>query len=149
MHAQTKGSCHISTHSHRERERKRESPAHGGYRCVGQLDNDSLSVWVPSTDATIRQTVLTSLDARFDAALSQAAPVRALFLSLNDESLPLREQAIGILGRLAARNPACVLPSLRRALIQLLTDLEYSAVPYAPSAPPWTTRRPPWHAAGW
>ena len=35
--------------------------------------------------------------------------------------------AIELVGRLAGLNPAYVLPALRRLLLQLLTDLEYSA----------------------
>ena len=38
---------------------------------------------------------------------------------------------ISIIGRLTVHNPAYVMPSLRKMLIHLLTDLEYSAVGYA------------------
>jgi phosphatidylinositol kinase/protein kinase (PI-3 family) len=33
---------------------------------------------------------------------------------------------------MARHNPAYVMPSLRKTLIQLLTELEYSTVAYAP-----------------
>jgi FKBP12-rapamycin complex-associated protein len=38
----------------------------------------------------------------------------------------IREVAISIIGRLAMRNPAYVMPSLRKTLIQLLTELQFS-----------------------
>lgn len=42
----------------------------------------------------------------------------------------IREIAIKIIGRLANLNPAYVMPSLRKTLIQLLTELEYSTASY-------------------
>jgi FKBP12-rapamycin complex-associated protein len=82
------------------------------------------------TDASIRQTVLSSLHERFDKHLAQAENVRSLFIALNDEVFENREIAIGLIGRLGKHNPAFVVPSLRKALIQLLTELEYSTVVY-------------------
>lgn len=80
-------------------------------------------------DPDIRKTVLLSLDARFDRHLAKAENVRSLFLVLNDEVFAIREAAITIIGRLTLHNPAYVIPSLRKTLIQLLTELEYSNVP--------------------
>lgn len=54
--------------------------------------------------------------------------MRSLFTALNDEDYQNRVLAIEIIGRLAKHNPAYVMPSLRKALIQLLTELEYSTV---------------------
>ncbi len=79
-----------------------------------------------NADPTIRYTVLQNLNERFDRHLAQAENVRSLFIALNDESFVNRELAIGIIGRLAVHNPAYVMPSLRKALIQLITELEYS-----------------------
>ena len=81
-----------------------------------------------STDPGIRKTVLLSLDARFDRHLAKAENVRSLFLALNDEVFTIREAAITIIGRLTLHNPAYVMPSLRKTLVQLLTELEYSTV---------------------
>lgn len=72
--------------------------------------------------------MLSNLEERFDRHLSQAENVRSLFIALNDEVYQNRVTAIGIIGRLANHNPAYVMPSLRKALIQLLTELEYSTV---------------------
>lgn len=70
--------------------------------------------------------VLQSLDERFDRHLAQAENVRSLFIALNDESFRNREVAIGIIGRLAQHNPAYVMPSLRKSLIRLISELEYA-----------------------
>jgi len=70
-----------------------------------------------------------SLDSRFDRHLARAENVRSLFLALNDEVFAIREAAMTIIGRLTHHNPAYVMPSLRKNLIQLLTELEYSTVP--------------------
>lgn len=82
-----------------------------------------------SIEPIIRRTVLMSLDSRFDRHLARAENVRSLFLALNDEVFAIREAAMTIIGRLTHHNPAYVMPSLRKNLIQLLTELEYSTVP--------------------
>ena len=72
--------------------------------------------------------MLSSLHDRFDKHLAQAENVRSLFIALNDEVFENRVAAVELIGRLAKYNPAYVMPSLRKALIQLLTELEYSTV---------------------
>jgi FKBP12-rapamycin complex-associated protein len=62
----------------------------------------------------------------FDPFLAQPEMVRMLLTALNDEVFEIRELAMGILSRLATHNPAYVLPTLRKKLIELLNDLEYS-----------------------
>jgi len=52
--------------------------------------------------------------------------LRALFVALNDEAVAVRALAVGVVGRLAAFNPAHVLPALRRHLMQLLNDMDHS-----------------------
>lgn len=91
---------------------------------------NELTSFVSRLDPTIRQTVLSSLHEQFDKHLAQAENVRSLFIALNDEVFQNRETAVGLIGRLATHNPAYVMPSLRKALIQLLTELEYSTVMY-------------------
>ena len=63
----------------------------------------------------------------FDPQLSQADNVRLLFIALNDEVFSIRKTAIRILGRLSSINPAYIVPSLRKTLIQLLSRLDYSS----------------------
>ena len=77
-------------------------------------------------DPVIRRTVLERLDAKFDRHLCQAEDIRCLFIAMNDEVFSNRELAIGVIGRLAHHNPAYVMPSLRKSLINLITELEYS-----------------------
>ncbi|KAH0559920.1 hypothetical protein GP486_003558 [Trichoglossum hirsutum] len=95
---------------------------------VGEVMEKLLTVGVADADPDIRRTVLLSLDSRFDRHLAKAENVRTLFLALNDEVFAIREAAITIIGRLTQVNPAYVMPSLRKTLIQLLTELEYSNV---------------------
>ncbi|RUP43431.1 hypothetical protein BC936DRAFT_137191, partial [Jimgerdemannia flammicorona] len=97
-------------------------------KVVGEVLEKLLTVGIADSDPTIRQTVLSSLDDRFDRHLAQADNVRSLFIALNDEVFAIRETAITIIGRLTLHNPAYVMPSLRKTLIQLLTELEYSSV---------------------
>ena len=72
--------------------------------------------------------MLSSLDDRFDYQLAHAENIRSLFIALNDETYEIREISMAILGRLTRYNPAYILPSLRKILIQSLTELEYSSV---------------------
>ncbi|KAJ3311625.1 phosphatidylinositol kinase- protein kinase tor1 [Boothiomyces sp. JEL0838] len=87
-----------------------------------------LSIGISDQDPTIRQTVLMSLDKNFDHHLAQADHVRTLFMALNDEVFSIREVAMGIIGRLSTFNPAYIMPSLRKLLIKLLAELEYSGI---------------------
>ena len=92
--------------------------------------NSACPVLTQPVDATIRKTVLESLHERFDKHLAQAENVRSLFIALNDEVFENRLIAVRLIGRLAQHNPAYVMSSLRKTLIQLLTELEYSSVSY-------------------
>lgn len=95
---------------------------------VGDVIEKLLTVGVSDPEATIRRTVLAALDERFDPHLAKAENIRTLFFALNDETFAIREVAISIIGRLARHNPAYVIPSLRKTLIQMLTELEFSDV---------------------
>ncbi|KAG9256851.1 armadillo-type protein [Emericellopsis atlantica] len=95
---------------------------------VGDVIEKLLTVGVSDPEPGIRRVVLAALDERFDKHLSKAENIRVLFFALNDEVFAIREVAISIIGRLAKHNPAYVIPSLRKTLIQLLTELEYSDV---------------------
>jgi FKBP12-rapamycin complex-associated protein len=100
--------------------------SHHAIQVVGDVIEKLLTVGVADPEADIRRTVLMSLGERFDRHLGKAENVRTLFLALNDEIFTIREAAMGIIGRLTKINPAYVFPSLRKVLIQLLTDIEYS-----------------------
>ncbi|CAG8608891.1 7808_t:CDS:10, partial [Acaulospora colombiana] len=76
---------------------------------------------------SIADTVLSNLHERFDKYLSQPEHIRLLFMALNDEVYDVRYKAIEIIGRVGYYNPAHVMPALRKTLIQLLTELEYTS----------------------
>lgn len=73
-----------------------------------------------SADQNVRYCVLASLDEKFDPHLAQSENLNALFIALNDEMFEIRELALCTIGRLSAVNPAYVMPSLRKVLIQVL-----------------------------
>ncbi|KAL2916207.1 phosphatidylinositol kinase-related protein kinase tor1 [Polyrhizophydium stewartii] len=85
-----------------------------------------LSIAVADTEPVIRLTVLNALDERFDFHLGQAEHIRAILVCLGDNLYLFREAALRIIGRLAPHNPALILPSLRKLLMKLLTELKYS-----------------------
>jgi FKBP12-rapamycin complex-associated protein len=60
--------------------------------------------------------------------LANAENIRGLFIALNDEYYDIRQESLSILGRLSHYNPAYILPSLRKMLIQSLTEIEYSTI---------------------
>ena len=47
-------------------------------------------------------------------------------MALNDEDVKVRGLAIEVAGRLSVKNPAYVMPQLRRHLMQLLNDMDHS-----------------------
>ena len=59
------------------------------------------------------------LDARFDCYLVRPEHIAPLFIVVNDERFALREASVSVVRRLAAMNPAYVLPPLRRTLMQV------------------------------
>lgn len=87
-----------------------------------------LVVGITDTDADVRYWVLASLDEPFDIHLAQAESLSCLFVAMNDEMFEIRELSIRIIGRLSSKNPAYVMPSLRKTLIQFLTELEHSGM---------------------
>ncbi|XP_047315173.1 serine/threonine-protein kinase TOR isoform X1 [Impatiens glandulifera] len=98
-------------------------------RLVEEIVEKLLIAAVTDADVSVRLSVFSSLhgDCGFDDFLAQADSLSAIFAALNDENFEVREYAISTAGRLSEKNPAYVLPALRRHLIQLLTYLEQSA----------------------
>lgn len=93
---------------------------------VSEVLEQLLALGIADSDSSIRSTVMRFLDERFDYHLAQAANLRSLFVAFNDEIFEIREQSLQIICRLGTRNPAHVMPSLRKVMIQLLRDLEHS-----------------------
>ncbi|KAF5177476.1 Serine/threonine-protein kinase TOR [Thalictrum thalictroides] len=98
-------------------------------RFVEEIVEKLLIAAVADADVTVRLSIFSSLHGNggFDDFLAQADSLSAVFVALNDEDFDVREFAISLAGRLSERNPAYVLPALRRHLIQLITYLEQSA----------------------
>lgn len=92
--------------------------------CLNQL----LNVGIIDLDPNVRLRVLKSLDETFDNQLAQPGSLSVLLMTLNDEVFEIRELAIQTIGRLSAKNPAFVMPSLRKTLVQLLTEIEHSGM---------------------
>ncbi|XP_074275847.1 serine/threonine-protein kinase TOR [Silene latifolia] len=97
-------------------------------RLIEEIVGKLLIAAVADADVSVRLSIFQCLhvDRGFDEFLAQADSLSAIFAALNDEDLQVREFAISVAGRLAEKNPAYVLPALRRFLIQLLTYLEQS-----------------------
>ncbi|CAH2355370.1 serine/threonine-protein kinase Tor2p [[Candida] railenensis] len=97
---------------------------------VNEVLDKLLSLAITDPIPEIRLEVLQCLGEKssgsFDPQLSQATNVRLLFIALNDEVFSIRKVTIKILGRLSSINPAYIVPSLRKTLIQLLSRLDYS-----------------------
>ncbi|KAF6172500.1 hypothetical protein GIB67_007013 [Kingdonia uniflora] len=98
-------------------------------RLIEEIVDKLLIAAVADADVGVRLSVFSALHGNrgFDEFLAQADCLSAIFVALNDEDFIVREFAISVAGRLSERNPAYVLPALRRHLIQLLTYLEQSA----------------------
>ncbi|KAH7665067.1 Non-specific serine/threonine protein kinase protein [Dioscorea alata] len=97
-------------------------------RLVEEVIEKLLIAAVADADVSVRQSVFLSLSVNcsFDEYLAQADSLTSIFVALNDEDFDVCELAISVAGRLSEKNPAYVLPALRRHLIQLLTYLEQS-----------------------
>lgn len=87
-----------------------------------------LVVAVTDADFEVRYRVFETLDEVFDPCLAKVEHLSLLFVAMNDEQPEVRELAICTIGRLSTINPAYVMPTLRRVLIQLLIEMEHSGV---------------------
>ncbi|KAJ3130914.1 phosphatidylinositol kinase- protein kinase tor1 [Physocladia obscura] len=96
--------------------------------CCQLLACDPVNYQVRRILPRIRKTVISSLDERFDHHLAQAENIKSIFLAMSDEVFAIRELAVAIIGRLTLHNPAYVMPQLRKILIKILTELQYSSI---------------------
>ena len=85
-----------------------------------------LALAVTDPDPSLRAGIIASLGPRFDVHLAQSSALSSLSMTLNDESFGVRRVAMEVVTRLAPRNPAYVLPALRKATMQLLALLDYT-----------------------
>ncbi|QLQ82667.1 hypothetical protein HG537_0H04300 [Torulaspora globosa] len=96
--------------------------------CVSEVLSKLLTVAITDPVAEIRFEILQHLDSSFDPQLAQPDNMRLLFMALNDEIFAIQLESIKIIGRLTSVNPAYVVPSLRKTLLELLTKLKYSTM---------------------
>lgn len=118
----------------------KQTSAHS-VKLVSEVLDKLLSVAVADPEASIRRTTLVNLDPNFDKHLAQSDKIRSLWVAMNDEHFGIREAAMGVLGRLAAINPAYIMPTLRKTLIQLLTEIEYALQECVAPRLNWSTER--------
>ncbi|KAJ8979409.1 hypothetical protein NQ317_015841 [Molorchus minor] len=103
-----------------------KNPSETVTKTVASVLHRLLGVGLTDMEPIVRKGVLISLDPMFDHHLAQAESLGALFIALQDEVFEIREVALFTIGRLSCMNPAYVMPSLRKVLVQLLTELEHS-----------------------
>ncbi|KAI4162793.1 MAG: hypothetical protein LQ342_003510 [Letrouitia transgressa] len=95
-------------------------------RTVADVVERLLVMGVADPDPEIRQTVLRSLDTKFDQHLATPENIRTVFLAINDANFEVRESAITIIGRLTKVNPAYIFPPLRKLLVNFMTGIRDS-----------------------
>lgn len=103
-----------------------KNPSETVEKTVASVLSRLLAVGLTDSEPRVRRAVLVSLDSTFDNHLAQAESLSALFIALQDEVYEIREVALFTIGRLSSLNPAYVMPSLRKVLVQILTELEHS-----------------------
>lgn len=97
-------------------------------RVISNVIRQLVVLGITDRNAEIRQTVFSVLGGRggcFDNFLAKPEILRSLFMALGDESFDVRRLCIQLLGRLTYKNPAFVIPALRKTLMQLMNELEY------------------------
>ncbi|KAJ3367835.1 phosphatidylinositol kinase- protein kinase tor1, partial [Entophlyctis sp. JEL0112] len=97
-------------------------------KIVNSVFEKLLVVGITDLDYRIRRAIMSSLDLKLDHRFSQPHNIKSIFAALNDEDFVIRELAIVVIGRLSLRYPTGVIPLLRQALIQFLTEIQYSGV---------------------
>jgi tetratricopeptide (TPR) repeat protein len=98
----------------------------GGYsaRIIEDVLDTLLRVAVSDPSPVVRLCVVRALDSRYDPFLCQAHHLQPLFLLLQDEVLATKATAVQLIGRLAALNPAPILPYMRKFLLDVIVELE-------------------------
>ena len=104
-------------------DRSRTMGSNSGIVIEGTLKS-LLQVSVSDPNPMVRLCIVQGLDARYDAFLIQSHHLNHLFLLLQDSLLATRAAGLRLLGRLADKNPAPILPFVRRYLKELLYELQ-------------------------
>jgi FKBP12-rapamycin complex-associated protein len=82
-----------------------------------------LRVALSDPSPLVRRSIMQALDHRYDSYLCRFNHLSQLFLLLRDESLPVRINALRLIGRLAMLNPAPILAEARKLLMGLIKEL--------------------------
>lgn len=93
---------------------------------VSEVLSKLLAITIADPLQDIRLEVLKNLNPCFDPQLAQPDNLRLLFTALHDESFNIQSVAMELVGRLSSVNPAYVIPSIRKILLELLTKLKFS-----------------------
>lgn len=96
---------------------------------VSEVLEKLLTIAVTDLNPDIRLEIMQHLTSSFDSHLAKPENVQLLFTALNDEILAIQIEVMHIIGRLVIINPAYVIPSLRKYLLELLTELKYPNFP--------------------
>ncbi|KAJ2657369.1 phosphatidylinositol kinase- protein kinase tor1 [Coemansia sp. RSA 1200] len=102
--------------------------AGAGVEVASEVVQRLVTAAVTDLDPEVRLAAATMLKKGtcFDFHMGKAQNIQCLFLLLNDEVFEVRLTILSVIGRLANMNPAHVMPSLRRMVVQLLTELEFA-----------------------
>ncbi|KAJ2352606.1 phosphatidylinositol kinase- protein kinase tor1 [Coemansia sp. RSA 2673] len=102
------------------------TPVGAGAEVISQAVLGFITAAVADRDTDVRLTAITVLkcNSLFDFHMGKTHNIQKLSLLLNDEVFDIRLNALAVAGRLAKKNPAYLLPTLRRMVAQVLTEFE-------------------------
>ncbi|PVU88739.1 hypothetical protein BB559_005414, partial [Furculomyces boomerangus] len=101
-----------------------------GVDLTNEIVQNLIAVSITDSDSQIRLLAVSLFEniGQFDFHLGKAENIGNLLMMLNDKVFNIREIMVTVVSRLTQTNPAHVIPSLRRMIVQLLTQLEYSNI---------------------
>ncbi|KAJ1732407.1 phosphatidylinositol kinase- protein kinase tor1, partial [Coemansia biformis] len=104
------------------------SMAGAGAEVASEVVQRLVSAAVVDVDRDVRLMAAHMLEEAFvlDFHLCRAQNIQDLFLLMSDEVFEVRRTVLTVIGRLVKVNAAYVMPSLRRLIIQLQTELEHA-----------------------
>ncbi|KAJ1877997.1 phosphatidylinositol kinase- protein kinase tor1, partial [Coemansia sp. S17] len=102
------------------------TPVGAGAEVISQAVLGFITAAIADRDTDVRLTAITVLNCNslFDFHMGKTHNIQKLSLLLNDEVFDIRLNALAVAGRLAKKNPAYLLPTLRRMVAQVLTEFE-------------------------
>lgn len=92
---------------------------------VAEVLSELLDTAICDRKRGIRRMVLQSLSPQLDPFLAKMSLMQRLCACMHDSDFRVCQLAVSTLCRLAHRNPAYALPSLRRYLVSLLSGLDF------------------------